>query len=56
MLDKAIEHKKEKREPYYNSGKHDKTCRPNGRCPYCRQNRLHNQKKREAKADCQDGS
>lgn len=56
MLDKAIKHKKEKRSEYYKSGKYDRTCRPNGSCPYCKGNRLHKIKKQEQKADCQNGS
>lgn len=46
-LDKSIKHGKEKRKPYYRSGKYDKTCRPNGSCPYCRNNRLHKHKKND---------
>lgn len=44
MLDKAIEHGKEKRKPYYRSGKDDATCRPHGGCPWCKNNRLHSSK------------
>ena len=40
-LTKSILHGKEKRKPYYHSGRFDKTCRPHGSCPYCRGNRLH---------------
>lgn len=40
-LDKAIEHGKEKRKPFYRSGKYDKTCRCHGSCPWCLSNRLH---------------
>ena len=40
-LDKAIKHGKEKRKQYYRSKRFDKTCRPNGSCPWCRKNRLH---------------
>ena len=43
-LDKAINHGKEHRKPYYGSGKHDRTCRPNGGCPYCEGNREHKDK------------
>ena len=38
-LDKAIAHGKEHRKPYYRSGKWDRTCRPNGKCAWCRDNR-----------------
>lgn len=40
MLDKAIEHGKEHRKPYYHSGRFDLTCRPHGGCPWCEEARL----------------
>jgi hypothetical protein len=40
-LDKAIKHGKEHRKPYFRSGRFDRTCRPGGSCPYCRNNRKH---------------
>ena len=43
-LDKAIKHGKEKRKPYYRSQRFDKTCRCNGGCPYCFDNRFHYKK------------
>lgn len=46
-LDKAIEHGKEKRKPYYRAGKYDPTCRPNGGCSWCKNNRHHKNKKKE---------
>ncbi len=46
-LDKAIEHGKEKRKPYYTSGRFDRSCRPHGGCPYCESNRLHVYKRDE---------
>jgi hypothetical protein len=46
-LDKGIEHGKEKRKPYYRSGKFDPTCRPNGGCTYCENGRRHKHKKKE---------
>jgi len=46
-LDKAIEHGKEHRKPYYKSGRYDKTCRPHGGCPWCYHNRFHKIKKSE---------
>ena len=46
MLDKAIEHGKEKRKPYRGAKKVDHTCRNHGSCPYCRGNRLFNTRKR----------
>lgn len=40
-LDKAIEHKKEKRKKYAGAKAIDKTCRNHGSCEYCKSNRLH---------------
>lgn len=40
-LDKAIEHSKERRKPYYGSKAFDYTCRNHGGCPWCEQNRKH---------------
>lgn len=48
-LDKAIEHGKEKRKPYYGSGKVDKTCRNHGSCPYCAKGREYSSNKRKDK-------
>ena len=39
-LEKAIKHKKEHRQPYYDSRRFDWTCRSHGRCSYCERNRL----------------
>lgn len=44
-LDRSIQHKKDHRKPYYDSKRFDPTCRPNGRCSYCRNNRLFSSKK-----------
>lgn len=49
-LDKAIQHGKEHRKPYYKSGKYDKSCRPGGDCPYCESNRTASFRRRLAKA------
>ena len=46
-LEKGIQHGKEHRKPYYKSGRYDPTCRPNGGCPYCENNRTHKNKKKE---------
>ena len=42
MLDKAINHGKEHREPYRKAKANDKSCRNHGRCSYCLGNRLAN--------------
>lgn len=34
-LDKAIQHGKEKRQPYRHSKRFDKSCRNHGDCPWC---------------------
>lgn len=44
-LDRAIAHGRERRRPYYRSGAFDRSCRPHGACPWCRQNRLHGRQK-----------
>jgi hypothetical protein len=45
-LEKGIKHGKEHRKPYYNVGRFDPTCRPNGGCSYCENNRAHKNKKK----------
>lgn len=45
-LDKAIEHKKEKRKPYYGSKSFDRTCCNHGSCGWCEGNRLYKNVKR----------
>lgn len=50
-LDKSINSGKEHRKPYYRAGKHDRTCRPGGTCPYCQGNREHGAKVREQSAN-----
>jgi hypothetical protein len=52
-LDKAIEHGKEKRKPYYRAGRFDPTCRPNGGCPYCKNSREHKHKKKKCACKAQ---
>ena len=51
MLDKAIEHGKEKRKPYRRSKRFDRSCRNNGGCPYCEEGRTHNDKVRRFDAE-----
>jgi hypothetical protein len=50
-LDKAIEHGKEHRKPYYGSKRFDRTCRNNGTCGWCEGNRKYSNKKRELITD-----
>lgn len=50
-LDKAIEHGKEHRKPYYKSKRFDRTCRNHGSCSWCYRNRLHKNIKRIHNAD-----
>lgn len=40
-LEKAIEHGKEKRKPYKGAKAVDCSCRNNGTCEWCRQNRTY---------------
>lgn len=49
MLNKAIEHGKEKRKPYKGSKVFDKSCRNHGGCDWCKGNRLYKFKKEEEK-------
>jgi glutaredoxin len=39
MLNKSIRHNKERREEYRGSASFDRSCRNNGACEYCRDNR-----------------
>ena len=48
-LNKAIEHKKEKRKPYRKGEAVSKLCRNHGACDWCRDGRLHSNKVREMK-------
>ena len=48
-FEKAIEHGKEKRKPYYGSKRIDKTCRNHGSCPYCAKGREYSSNKRKDK-------
>lgn len=50
MLNKAIEHGKEHRKPYYGSKAIDKTCRNHGDCQWCKENRKYKYIKKEKKA------
>lgn len=50
-LDKAIEHKKEKRKQYTGGKAIDKRCRNHGGCEWCEGNRLHQRNKSERAAD-----
>ena len=44
-FEKAIEHGKEKRKPYYGSKRIDTTCRNHGSCPYCAKGREYSSNK-----------
>lgn len=45
-LDKGIKHGKERRKQYRGVKAYCKMCRNHGGCDYCRNNRLHSDKKR----------
>lgn len=44
-LDKGIKYGKEHRKPYYGAKAIDRTCRSHGSCPWCRDGRLHKNKR-----------
>lgn len=51
MFDNDYPNRKDNRKKYYKRGKHDRSCRPNGGCPYCKDSRLHKTTKRIKFAD-----
>ena len=55
-LDKAINHRKEKRKPYIGTKAIFASCRNHGSCQWCESGRLYNRKKHEeaAKRDLRD--
>lgn len=46
-FDTHYPNRKDRRKQYHGAGRSDRTCRPNGGCPYCRRNREHKNYKRE---------
>lgn len=50
-LDKAIEHGKEHRKPYYRSKAFDCSCRNHGSCEYCKDNRKHSDEVKQSEAE-----
>ena len=50
-FDNKFPNRKDWRKPYRKSGKYDKSCRPGGDCPCCKQNREYGDKKREPLPD-----
>ena len=53
-LEKAVEHKKEKRKPYRGSKAFDCACRNHGSCSYCESNRTLFDKKARMKVKGQE--
>ena len=51
MLDKAIEHGKEYRKPYYRAGRYFRSCRCHGGCKWCEGNRLFQFRKAKSRVD-----
>ncbi len=49
-FNKDYPNRKDHRGKYYKSGRFDRTCRPGGSCPYCKNNRQHSTKIRILKA------
>ena len=48
-LDKAIQYGKEHRKPYRGAKAIDCTCRNNGTCEHCKNNRLHQANKEKSR-------
>lgn len=46
-LNKAILHRKEKRQPYRGAKAIDKTCRNHGSCPWCQRQVVYKHRKQE---------
>ena len=44
-LDKSIKNGRERRKAYRGSARFDRSCRPNGGCPWCERNRLVGQRR-----------
>lgn len=55
-LDKAIQAGKEHRKPWRKAARFDPACRPGGDCPYCKGNRLHQQRKEEERTNVEDAT
>lgn len=49
-LEKSIKSGNEHRKPYRGAKSFDKTCRNHGKCPWCRDDRLHGRKVAEERA------
>lgn len=47
---KSIQHRKEKRKPYYGSRRFDLSCCNHGSCPWCYSNRMYQQRKLDVTA------
>ena len=50
-FDKDYPNRKDKRKPYRNSKRFDRTCRNHGSCLWCERNRTLNAKRRELAAE-----
>lgn len=50
-FDKDYPNRKDKRKPYKGSKAFDGSCRPHGKCDYCRGNRMHKDEKRKLSAE-----
>lgn len=50
-LDKAIQHKKEKRKPYRKAKAIDPSCRNHKSCPWCKRNRMIQELRAKQSAD-----
>jgi hypothetical protein len=50
-FDKSYPNRKDIRKPYRKSRRFDRTRRNHGSCPYCANNRAHNDRRREVASD-----
>lgn len=50
-FDKHYPNRKDHRKQYYGSARFDRSCRPGGDCPYCKENRFHSESVRKERAD-----
>lgn len=50
-FDNDYQNRKDRRSSYYRSGRFDRTCRPNGGCPWCESGRKYSNRKRRELAE-----
>lgn len=50
-FDKIFPNRKDRRKSYHGSKSFDRTCRPHGSCPYCKNSRQYSSNKAKQMAD-----